>query len=222
MLESKTVATTPTEITPSVSQFCQQLVPGAEPVWVPVRPTPGAAQRDCYPTVDRHVERHGGERVLGWAIWERPGIYLEGEFHAAWRGPDGELVDLTPKDQPTERILFLPAPDSTYEGFVVKNEMLPLCDAIPVLEFMRACDAVYEFENQGERRGLYRLELEGAEVTQYEALMLRKGYWNERIDHGDAVDERLDFRSIARRLELGRNDPCWCGSGRKLKKCHVP
>lgn len=21
-------------------------------------------------------------------------------------------------------------------------------------------------------------------------------------------------------LRLGRNDPCWCGSGRKLKKCH--
>ncbi len=21
-------------------------------------------------------------------------------------------------------------------------------------------------------------------------------------------------------LKLGRNDPCWCGSGRKLKKCH--
>jgi hypothetical protein len=20
--------------------------------------------------------------------------------------------------------------------------------------------------------------------------------------------------------KLGRNDPCWCGSGRKLKKCH--
>ena len=20
--------------------------------------------------------------------------------------------------------------------------------------------------------------------------------------------------------ELGRNDPCWCGSGRKYKKCH--
>ena len=20
----------------------------------------------------------------------------------------------------------------------------------------------------------------------------------------------------------GRNDPCWCGSGRKYKKCHLP
>ena len=21
-------------------------------------------------------------------------------------------------------------------------------------------------------------------------------------------------------LKLGRNEPCWCGSGRKYKKCH--
>ncbi len=23
------------------------------------------------------------------------------------------------------------------------------------------------------------------------------------------------------RPELGRNEPCWCGSGRKYKKCHM-
>ena len=23
-------------------------------------------------------------------------------------------------------------------------------------------------------------------------------------------------------VTLGRNDPCWCGSGRKYKKCHLP
>lgn len=22
-------------------------------------------------------------------------------------------------------------------------------------------------------------------------------------------------------IKLGRNDPCWCGSGKKLKKCHA-
>ena len=24
------------------------------------------------------------------------------------------------------------------------------------------------------------------------------------------------------RAKLGRNDPCWCGSGKKWKKCHYP
>ena len=32
---------------------------------------------------------------------------------------------------------------------------------------------------------------------------------------------RLVFRQTVRDSpELGRNDPCWCGSGKKLKKCH--
>jgi preprotein translocase subunit SecA len=25
-----------------------------------------------------------------------------------------------------------------------------------------------------------------------------------------------------RRKKIGRNDPCWCGSGKKYKKCHYP
>jgi preprotein translocase subunit SecA len=27
---------------------------------------------------------------------------------------------------------------------------------------------------------------------------------------------------IAKKHKLGRNDPCWCGSGKKYKKCHYP
>jgi preprotein translocase subunit SecA len=25
---------------------------------------------------------------------------------------------------------------------------------------------------------------------------------------------------VADRDKIGRNDPCWCGSGKKFKKCH--
>jgi hypothetical protein len=33
---------------------------------------------------------------------------------------------------------------------------------------------------------------------------------------------RFASRPVARHsLALGRNDPCWCGSGKKLKKCHA-
>ena len=27
-------------------------------------------------------------------------------------------------------------------------------------------------------------------------------------------------RGIIMSLKIGRNDPCWCGSGKKYKKCH--
>ena len=27
-------------------------------------------------------------------------------------------------------------------------------------------------------------------------------------------------RTVSEHEKLGRNDPCWCGSGKKFKKCH--
>jgi preprotein translocase subunit SecA len=27
-------------------------------------------------------------------------------------------------------------------------------------------------------------------------------------------------RTVSERQKVGRNDPCWCGSGKKYKKCH--
>jgi hypothetical protein len=33
----------------------------------------------------------------------------------------------------------------------------------------------------------------------------------------DKLFHRLPPKSA---MDLGRNDPCWCGSGKKYKKCH--
>jgi preprotein translocase subunit SecA len=42
-----------------------------------------------------------------------------------------------------------------------------------------------------------------------------------------AMAEQIRFRGAAPRsspggpgAKLGRNDPCWCGSGQKFKRCH--
>jgi len=32
----------------------------------------------------------------------------------------------------------------------------------------------------------------------------------------------FEFQPIIKKHKLGRNDPCWCGSGKKYKKCHWP
>jgi hypothetical protein len=42
---------------------------------------------------------------------------------------------------------------------------------------------------------------------------------------GAASDVRLQSGKVGQRINLpriGRNDPCWCGSGTKYKKCHHP
>ena len=41
----------------------------------------------------------------------------------------------------------------------------------------------------------------------------------------DAVDEvyepvQVEQRVLDEHEQIGRNDPCWCGSGKKFKKCH--
>lgn len=41
------------------------------------------------------------------------------------------------------------------------------------------------------------------------------GSWDEE---GEAVEVR---RPAVRRKGPGRNDPCWCGSGKKYKRCHL-
>ena len=30
----------------------------------------------------------------------------------------------------------------------------------------------------------------------------------------------IEQRRVDESQQLGRNDPCWCGSGKKFKKCH--
>jgi preprotein translocase subunit SecA len=42
-------------------------------------------------------------------------------------------------------------------------------------------------------------------------------------DGGEAVAEEpvaVQQRRVDANEQLGRNDPCWCGSGKKFKKCH--
>jgi preprotein translocase subunit SecA len=43
---------------------------------------------------------------------------------------------------------------------------------------------------------------------------------------GTAVGEEppppppVEQRRVDEAEQIGRNDPCWCGSGKKFKKCH--
>jgi preprotein translocase subunit SecA len=31
---------------------------------------------------------------------------------------------------------------------------------------------------------------------------------------------QIETRRVSEEDKIGRNDPCWCGSGKKFKKCH--
>jgi preprotein translocase subunit SecA len=37
---------------------------------------------------------------------------------------------------------------------------------------------------------------------------------------GGMLPPVVEQRRVDESEQLGRNDPCWCGSGKKFKKCH--
>ncbi len=65
-------------------------------------------------------------------------------------------------------------------------------------------------------------DLDIEDVCVYRALMYDEDDEEEEDDHDDWDDEDDDFEEdIPPAAKPGRNDPCWCGSGKKYKKCHL-
>jgi len=46
------------------------------------------------------------------------------------------------------------------------------------------------------------------------------GPYPNEVDHSSEALPVVEQRVVDTEHELGRNDPCWCGSGKKFKKCH--
>jgi hypothetical protein len=200
--------TMPARISAEVLSLCRQLVPQARPVLLPVTPMVDAEVHDCFMVVERQVQAEGGETCFGWQIWEWPTLFIEGEFHAIWKNPAGALRDITPKQFSIERILFLPDPLRSYDGRQVKNVRLQISQDPAVSGFLKACDEEFELVNRGERAFEHgAICLEGNDANEMKKIQARKSYFFEQI--------------LAKPLQIGRNDLCWCGSGKKLKRCHV-
>lgn len=191
----------------SVNEIVKIINSGTEPIYISSRPIEEGPENECFPIVDSYIAQHGGTRVLGWALWELPGIFIEAEFHAVWQSPDGNFIDLVPRNDKTINILFLPVPDAVYDGFQINNIRIPLNNNSVIRDFIKLLDDKFEFENRGERRGVYgHIELSGSDAEEYMFLMKRIGY--------------CEIEKDKLHKPLGPYDPCHCGSGNKLKWCH--
>ena len=199
--------TTPRVISDVIMELCRELVNNPKPRFMQVTPVEHAGANDCFPVIEQHVQEYGGSICYGWQIWEWPGEMVQAEFHAVWRDSDGELHDLTPKQVPVDRILFLPDPEEVYEVTLINNVRRALSTGSDVEAFIKALDHEYEFMNRGARINQHgEIILEGPDAREWSAIQQRKSDAQARI--------------IARQPKPGRNDPCPCGSGKKFKKCH--
>ena len=46
---------------------------------------------------------------------------VEAEFHCVWASPEGDLIDLTPKIEHGDSIIFVPDPNISYTGVQIEN-----------------------------------------------------------------------------------------------------
>ncbi|WLT30085.1 hypothetical protein [Geothrix sp. PMB-07] len=129
------------------------------------------------------VKKKGGRIVLGWHLWEIPGLLLEAEYHSVWEKPSGILVDITPQRPgfEEERILFVPRRKDHLPKNPPDNIRQPLSDD-PDIALMCSLKAQYvKLSSQGEPEktpGHYRLPIDVARkietvMAEHQAVMVR-------------------------------------------------
>jgi hypothetical protein len=200
---------TPCPTDPHVKDFCRRVVTDAKPLLLPIVAEPGAEPLDCFNNVRRKVAKEGGRVVYGWAVWEWPGVYIEAEHHAVYEpSPEhGRWMDITPSGLP----------------------------GISSRVFIEDASAIYDFDNEGIRRDNHRHALKrdpliqdffaGAQAVNA-AMNALPGVGEIAVTPAEArkiqglqmQQARLTF-ALAMKY-LTRNDPCFCGSGKKFKACH--
>jgi hypothetical protein len=170
-------------------------------VVVPVKPELDAEFDECFAAVQKKIGRDGGKPVYGWAIHANP-ILVQAECHAVWQAPTGELVDVTPKRNDAHATSFVADPQISDDGRQRNNVRLPVYENdVIVSRFIRVCDEIFEVMNRGDRaEQLGAMMIPAAEI----APLVRK-------------QEMLETRMSER--PFGPDEPCVCGSSRKLKKC---
>jgi len=191
---------TPKALTEDVHELCKTVSPTTLPSYVSVVPESYAVENECYGNVAEKIRRDGGSLRYGWQIWERKRLFIEAEFHAVWVSPEGTMLDITPKDIPTTRILFLPDPTRRFEGKRIDNIRRTLVDDPLLVEYLRLFtehqQAVSKLGGQG-----------------YFGPVTIKGADYERFKRVQALEVQLA------RKYTKRNDLCGCGSGKKIKHC---
>jgi hypothetical protein len=196
-------------LNPRTKEFCARIRSGARPQLMIIQPEPGCEPNNCFFSVRERVRRDGGRIQLGWAIWEWPRVYLEAERHAVFAPADGSpWLDISPAPGPeiTTR-LFLPddaaaeydfANDGVRENII--REALAADDRIRA--FFRLAEQIEELLNS--HPGLGEITLKG-----------------ENAIHFQRLQREQSSLMFALAMEYTPwNAPCFCGSGKKFKKCH--
>ncbi|WP_461477593.1 hypothetical protein [Pararhodobacter aggregans] len=200
---TKNFTTTPRKITPAIVKLCAEINSSETPVFVPVKPDRGAIFSECFHNVSQKVEREGGSMLYGWNLWEWSRVFVEAEHHAVWV-KDGELIDVTPKQNSERKILFLPDPSRTYD-FESQKRLINVKRSLgryPSVEsWIKASD---DFQKAIERNSIRNQ----ASFSDFEIRHHQQAIMNAMLD------VILDLAADTKQRER-----CICASGKEFRKC---
>jgi len=132
-----------------IRDFCTT-ISDQEPIIIPLRPLTGKPLNDCFAIVPEYISVRGGKQRYGWCIHVWKDVLVEADFHCVWESPEDMLVDLTPKVEKGDAIIFLPDTTITYNGVQIENKRKLLTSDINVKTFIGLQEEKFRRLNQGD------------------------------------------------------------------------
>ncbi|MCB2385645.1 hypothetical protein [Thalassolituus alkanivorans] len=166
---------------------------------IPVRPDENAQPKNCLNNVRSHIAEHGGSVQLGWIFSCLGNVAVKMTAHAIVRTDAGKLICVTPNKYRKGLLNF--ARDDSVEN-LIKNDFLPM-KFIPLIDNKTINEYI----------GI-ELELDQLRID-------NKGLVSQSDLQNFQYKASLLYPSLlfVAKNHTGRNDFCFCGSGKKNKKC---
>lgn len=198
------ISPTPSEIQGHIEKLLSKLNAEFEPEIVPIIPEPYAKYEQCFNNVAEKVKRDGGSVHYGWAVFLSQ-IICEGERHAVWESPEGELLDITPRDPEVDRIMFISDNNLVYKGQIIDNVRINITNNRLVDDYILFSESIERLYTYGRRMNedqialpepLLKIQLRFFEDREKVLEWLRNGYTHE--------------------------SPCSCGNSLSYENCCRP
>lgn len=164
-----------------------------------MKPENGALPLNCLNNVNSYIRKYGGKAKFGWIFSCLGNVAIKMTSHAVVQQEDGSLICVTPNEYRKGPLKF--APDDFVEE-LIKDNFLPLKFVALVND--SSLEAYLELERLNDK-----LRIDGRGVVAQSDL--------EKIN-ARASMLLSQLNSLAMKY-TGRNDLCYCGSGKKNKKC---
>lgn len=187
---------TPQSVTAAINALCSELVVAPSPLYLSLHAEKYAQHGDCYGAVSEKMRRDGGTTQYGWIIWQTDELMIEAEFHAVWKSPEGNLLDITPKVDGESTVLFLPDPVRIDEGGRIDNIRRALKQDRVIEDFISACERAYK----ANEKMMFDHTLM---VTSEQARQMKSALMSMLVQNH------------------GQHDRCFCGEGASYLDCHA-